>query len=223
MTDTMVFKQWEIFLLSLGEVGHSGIIKALIDGVAIITNIDGVMMGEILQVAGLEIKALVINISEDGIKAIILKGEDLVKPGFNIVSTGELFKFPVTSELLGRVVNGYGDPIDYNEFFKYEFFYRKVEIKAPGIIARYKVNEPLQTGIKSVDSLIPIGRGQRELIIGDKSTGKTTIGIDTILNQKNNNWVPATHVHCIYVSIGQRRATVAKLSHLLKKKKKFKL
>jgi F-type H+-transporting ATPase subunit alpha len=145
------------------------------------------MMGEILKVAGLDINGLVINISEDGIKAIILKGEDIVKPGFNIVRTYELFKFPVTSELLGRVVNGYGEPIDYNELFKYEFFYRKVEIKAPGIIARYKVNEPLQTGIKSVDSLIPIGRGQRELIIGDKSTGKTTIGVDTILNQKNNN------------------------------------
>jgi len=94
----------------------------------------------------------------------------------------------------------------------------KVELKAPGIISRYKVNEPLQTGVKAVDSLIPIGRGQRELIIGDKSTGKSSIGIDTILNQSNNNWTPATHVHCIYVSIGQRRANVAKLSHLLKKK-----
>jgi F-type H+-transporting ATPase subunit alpha len=145
------------------------------------------MMGEILHVTGLEINAVVINISEDGIKAIILKGEDIVKPGFNVIRTYELFKFPVTSQLLGRVVNGYGDAIDYFEPFKYEFSYRKVEIKAPGIISRYKVNEPLQTGIKAVDSLIPIGRGQRELIIGDKSTGKTTIGVDTILNQKNNN------------------------------------
>jgi F-type H+-transporting ATPase subunit alpha len=145
------------------------------------------MMGEILQVSGLEINAVVINISEDGIKAIILKGEDIVKPGFNVIRTYELFKFPVTSQLLGRVVNTYGEPIDYFASFKYEYEYRKVEIKAPGIISRYKVNEPLQTGIKAVDSLIPIGRGQRELIIGDKSTGKTTIGIDTILNQKNNN------------------------------------
>jgi len=145
------------------------------------------MMGEILHVSGLEINAIVINISEDGVKAIILKGEDIVKPGFNVVRTYELFKFPVTSQLLGRVVNGYGDPIDHFEPFKYEFFFRKVEIKAPGIISRYKVNEPLQTGIKSVDSLIPIGRGQRELIIGDKATGKTTIGVDAILNQNNNN------------------------------------
>lgn len=164
-----------------------GIIRSLIDGVAIITNLDNVMMGEILQVSGLEIKCLVININETSVKAIILKGEDVVKPGFHVVRTYELFKFPVTSQLLGRVVNTYGDPIDYYEPFKYEYLYRKVEIKAPGIISRYKVNEPLQTGIKSVDSLIPIGRGQRELIIGDKSTGKTTIGIDTILNQKNNN------------------------------------
>jgi F-type H+-transporting ATPase subunit alpha len=148
---------------------------------------DDVMMGEIIQVTGLDINAVVINISEEGIKAIILKGEDVVKPGFNVIRTHELFKFPVTSQILGRVVNAYGEPIDYVENFKYEFEYRKVEIKAPGIISRYKVNEPLQTGIKAVDSLIPIGRGQRELIIGDKSTGKTTIGIDTILNQKNHN------------------------------------
>ena len=208
---------WDV-IIDQNVISKYGIIKSLIDGVAVITNLDDVMMGEILQVTGLEINAVVINISEDGIKAIILKGEDIVKPGFNVVRTHELFKFPVTSQLLGRVVNGYGDPIDYFEPFKYEFDFRKVEIKAPGIISRYKVNEPLQTGIKSVDSLIPIGRGQRELIIGDKSTGKTTIGIDTILNQKNNNWTPATHVHCIYVSIGQRRANVAKLAHLLRKK-----
>jgi len=164
-----------------------GLIKTLIDGIAFISNMENVLMGEILQVAGLDINAIVINIEEEGIKAIILKGEDIVKPGFNGIRTHELFKFPVTSQILGRVVNAYGEPIDYVEHFKYEFEYRKVEIKAPGIISRYKVNEPLQTGIKAVDSLIPIGRGQRELIIGDKSTGKTTIGIDTILNQKNHN------------------------------------
>ena len=136
---------------------------------------------------GFDIKAIVINISEDLIKAIILKGEDVIKPGFNVVRTKLLFKFPVTTQLLGRVVNTYGEPIDTIDTFKYEYILRNVEIKAPGIISRYKVNEPLQTGIKSIDSLIPIGRGQRELIIGDKSTGKTTIGVDTILNQKNNN------------------------------------
>jgi F-type H+-transporting ATPase subunit alpha len=164
-----------------------GVIKTLIDGIAFISNMESVLMGEILQVAGLDIKAIVINIEEEGIKAIILKGEDIVKPGFKVVRTKELFEFPVTTQLLGRVVNGYGEFIDSNESFKYEYSKRKVEIKAPGIISRYKVNEPLQTGIKSVDGLIPIGRGQRELIIGDKSTGKTTIGVDTILNQKNNN------------------------------------
>jgi F-type H+-transporting ATPase subunit alpha len=145
------------------------------------------MMGELLQITGLEINAIVINITEEGVKAIILKGEDKVKPGFNIIRTYELFNFPVTSQLLGRVVNGYGELIDNAANLKYEYSFRKVEIKAPGIISRYKVNEPLQTGIKAVDSLIPIGRGQRELIIGDKSTGKTTVGVDTILNQLNNN------------------------------------
>jgi F-type H+-transporting ATPase subunit alpha len=168
-------------------ISKYGIIKSLIDGIAIIQNMDDVMMGEIIQVSGLDINAIVINISEEGVKAIILKGEDIVKPGFNVIRTYELFKFPVTSEILGRVVNAYGEPIDFIDGFTYEYAYRKVEIKAPGIISRYKVNEPLQTGIKAVDSLIPIGRGQRELIIGDKSTGKTTIGVDTILNQKNNN------------------------------------
>jgi F-type H+-transporting ATPase subunit alpha len=145
-------------------------------------------MGELLYVPSYDINAIVINITESGIKAIILKGEELVKPGFTIGRTYELFDFPVTSQLLGRVVNGYGEPIDGSRTnLLYDFKTRKVEIKAPGIISRYKVNEPLQTGIKSVDSLIPIGRGQRELIIGDKSTGKTTIGVDTILNQKNHN------------------------------------
>jgi F-type H+/Na+-transporting ATPase subunit alpha len=148
---------------------------------------EDVLMGEILQVAGLDIRAIVINIEEGGIKAVILKGEDIVKPGFKIVRTNELFQFPVTTQLLGRVVNGYGEVIDSNDTFKYEYSKRRVEIKAPGIITRYKVNEPLQTGIKSVDGLIPIGRGQRELIIGDKSTGKTTVGVDTMLNQRNNN------------------------------------
>lgn len=210
-------KSWDTHI-EMAQAFIPGIIKTLIDGIAFISNMESVLMGEILQVAGLDIKAIVINIEEEGIKAIILKGEDIVKPGFKVVRTKELFQFPVTTQLLGRVVNGYGETIDSNDSFKYEYSKRKVEIKAPGIISRYKVNEPLQTGIKSVDGLIPIGRGQRELVIGDKSTGKTTIGIDTILNQKNNNWTPATHVHCIYVSIGQRRANVAKLANLLKKK-----
>ena len=201
------------------NLNNLGSIRSVIDGILDIINLNKVYMGELLYVPGYNISALVINISEISIKAIILRGEELVKPGFTIGRTYQLFEFPVTSQLLGRVVNAYGEFIDgENSNMLYNYKTRKVEIKAPGIISRYKVNEPLQTGIKSVDSLIPIGRGQRELIIGDKSTGKTTIGIDTILNQKNNNWTPGTHVHCIYVCIGQRRATVAKLSHLLRKK-----
>ena len=210
-------KSWDTHIEMVQSI-VPGIIKTLIDGIAFISNMEKVLMGEILQVAGLDIRAIVINIEEEGINDVILKGEDIVKPGFKIVRTKELFQFPVTTQLLGRVVNGYGEVIDSNDTFKYEYSKRRVEIKAPGIISRYKVNEPLQTGIKSVDGLIPIGRGQRELIIGDKSTGKTTVGVDTILNQRNNNWTPATHVHCVYVSIGQRRANVAKLAHLLKKK-----
>jgi F-type H+-transporting ATPase subunit alpha len=143
-------------------------------------------MGEVINVVGVGVKALVINISEDNVKAIVLSGEELIMPGFNVTRTKDLFRFPVSSQLLGRVIDTYGNPIDSGKSFKYKSKLRDVEIKAPGIISRYKVNEPLQTGVKAVDSLIPIGRGQRELIIGDKSTGKTAVALDTILNQKNN-------------------------------------
>lgn len=212
-----VLEHWKV--LDNFEIFESeGVIISLIDSVATIVNLDKVLMGEVLTIVGVNVKALVINISEDNIKAIVLSGEDLIMPGFNVTRTKELFRFPVTSELLGRVIDAYGNPIDIGKPIKYKHNFRDVEIKAPGIISRYKVNEPLQTGIKAVDSLIPIGKGQRELIIGDKSTGKSTIAIDTILNQKTNAWISASHVHCIYVSIGQRRATVAKVAHLLKKK-----
>jgi F-type H+-transporting ATPase subunit alpha len=169
-------------------VSNLGSVRSAVDGILDIINLEKVYMGELLYVPGYNINAIVINITEVSVKAVILRGEELVKPGFTVGRTFQLFEFPVTSQLLGRVVNGYGEIIDGgNSNLLYNVQTRKVEIKAPGIISRYKVNEPLQTGIKSVDSLIPIGRGQRELIIGDKSTGKTTIGVDTILNQKNNN------------------------------------
>jgi F-type H+-transporting ATPase subunit alpha len=143
-------------------------------------------MGEVVTILGAGVKALVISIYEDHVKAIILSGEDLIVPGFIVIRSKKLFNFPVSSQLLGRVIDTYGNPIDNGSSLKYKSLLRNVEIKAPGIISRYKVNEPLQTGIKAIDSLIPIGRGQRELIIGDKSTGKTAIALDTILNQKNN-------------------------------------
>lgn len=212
-----ILANWEV-LNNSETLESEGVIISLIDSVATIINLDKVLMGEVLNVVGVGVKALVININEDSVKAIVLSGEDLIMPGFNVSRTKDLFRFPVTSELLGRVIDAYGNPIDAGKSFKYKSKLRDVEIKAPGIISRYKVNEPLQTGVKAVDSLIPIGRGQRELIIGDKSTGKTTVALDTILNQKSNAWVSATHVHCLYVSIGQRRATVAKTAFLLNKK-----
>lgn len=180
-----VVENWEL-LINTKNLESEGIIISLIDSVATITNLNKVLMGEVLTVVGAGVKALVINISEDSIKAIVLSGEDLIMPGFNVLRTKNLFRFPVTSQLLGRVVDAFGNPIDIGKSFKYKANLRNIEIKAPGIISRYKVNEPLQTGIKAVDSLIPIGRGQRELIIGDKSTGKTTVAIDSILNQKQN-------------------------------------
>ena len=208
---------WEV-LDNSETLESEGVIISLIDGVATIVNLDKVLMGEIVNVVGVGVKALVINISEDNVKAIVLSGEELILPGLNVTRSKDLFRFPVSSQLLGRVIDAFGAPVDGGKSFKYKTSLRNVEIKAPGIISRYKVNEPLQTGVKAVDSLIPIGRGQRELIIGDKSTGKTAVALDTILNQKKNAWTAATHVHCLYVSIGQRRATVAKTAFLLNKK-----
>ena len=196
-----------------------GTVISFIDSIVTIVGMGNIKMGEILEIKGLSAKIIVVNIYKNDIKGVILSGENEIAPGNTVIRTNELFRFPITTQLLGRVVNAFGTPIDLNSKFKYKVNFKNINVKAPGIISRYKVNEPLQTGIKAVDCLVPIGRGQRELIIGDKSTGKTSVAIDAILNQKLNAWKPASHVHCIYVSIGQRRANVAKLANLLKKKK----
>lgn len=191
--------------LEIGEVITVG------DGVANVYGIRNVQAGEMVEFSS-GAKGLALNLEADLVGVVVMDNEASVKQGDKVTRTGNIIQVPVGMSLIGRVVNGLGQPIDE----KGEIItdnYRKVETKAPGIIARKSVHEPLQTGIKAIDALIPIGRGQRELIIGDRQTGKTTIAIDTIINQKhahlNND--EKNKIFCIYVAIGQKRSTVAQI------------
>ncbi len=183
------------------EVSETGTVLSVGDGIARVYGLEKVMSGELVEFPG-NIYGLALNLEEDNVGIAVL-GEDInIKEGDQVKRTGRIFEVPVGKGLLGRVVDPVGNPIDGKGPIKSDIF-RKVEIKAPGIVARKSVHEPLQTGIKAIDSMIPIGRGQRELIIGDRQTGKTAIAIDTIINQKGKN------CYCIYVAIGQKRSTVA--------------
>ena len=148
------------------------------------------------------------------IQTVIFGNDYEIKAGDKVKSANSLLELPVSTEMLGRVIDPLGNPIDGKGQIKNK---KKlpIEIKAPGIISRKSVHEPMQTGVKCVDSLVPVGRGQRELIIGDKQTGKTTIAIDTIINHLNNNFNPENHLNCIYVAIGQKRSTVAQIAKIL--------
>ena len=183
------------------------------DGVARIYGLQKAMAGEMLEVTSAEtgekITALALNLEEDNIGSVILGDYLRLKEGDEVRRTGRVLEVPVGPELLGRVVDSLGRPIDGLGAINAKTT-RKVESEAPGIIVRQPVKEPLQTGIKSIDSMIPIGRGQRELIIGDRGTGKTAIAIDTIINQKG------TGVVCVYVAIGQKASTVASVVEKLK-------
>merc|ERR1711990_1243388 len=156
-------------------------------------------------------KGMALNLETDNVGVVVFGDDRAIVEGDSVKCTGTIVDVPIGDELLGRVVDGLG-PINTAER-------RRVELKAPGIIPRQSVHEPMTTGLKAVDSLIPIGRGQRELIIGDRQTGKTAIAIDTILNQKAINAGPDTkaHLYCIYVAVGQKRSTVAQLYEILRK------
>ncbi len=189
------------------DVSETGTVLSVGDGIARIYGLEKVMTGELVEFGG-GIYGLVLNLEEDNVGVAIM-GEDIhIKEGDTVKRTGRIFQVPVGKALLGRVVDPLGRPIDGKGPIQSEET-RVVEIKAPGIVLRQPVHEPLQTGLKAIDSMIPIGRGQRELIIGDRQTGKTAIAIDTIINQKGNN------CYCIYVAIGQKRSTVAKVVALL--------
>ncbi|HZE20373.1 MAG TPA: F0F1 ATP synthase subunit alpha, partial [Candidatus Angelobacter sp.] len=173
------------------------------DGIARIWGLDDAMAGELLNFPG-DLTGIVLNLEEDNVGAALFGGTDHVKQGDTVRRTGKIASIPVGEAMIGRVVNAIGQPIDGKGPIVTTKT-RALETGAPGIIDRQPVNQPVQTGLKAIDSMIPIGRGQRELIIGDRGTGKTAIGVDTIINQKGQD------VYCFYVAIGQKRSTVAQV------------
>ena len=185
------------------EVSETGVVILVGDGIARVSGLDQCMAGELLEFPNGSY-GLAQNLEEDTVSAVILGTDSGIKEGDTVKRTGKVVSVPVGAGLIGRVVDALGQPIDGKGPIVSEG-YRPIEMPAPGIIERQHVSRPLQTGIKAIDSMIPIGRGQRELIIGDRQTGKTTIATDTILNQKGKN------VICIYVAIGQKRSTVAQV------------
>ncbi|MEC7986366.1 MAG: F0F1 ATP synthase subunit alpha [Myxococcota bacterium] len=196
------------------NVAKTGTILSVGDGIALIYGLQDAMAGELLDFPG-GLKGMVLNLEEDNVGAAIFGNDRNIKEGDSVKSTGEIVSVPVGPALLGRVVNSLGQPIDgKGELvcpFGREVPKLPVEIKAPGIVKRKSVHEPLQTGIKGIDTMIPIGRGQRELVIGDRQTGKTAICIDTIINQKEFINDPIKKMHCVYVAIGQKQSTVAQV------------
>ncbi len=186
---------------------ETGVIISVGDGIARIYGLENAMAGELLEFPQ-GIMGMVLNLEEDNIGAVVFGEDYKIKEGDLARRTGRIAQVPVGEALVGRVVDGLGIPIDGKGPIETTEF-RNVEQIAPGVVVRQPVNQPIQTGIKAIDAMIPIGRGQRELIIGDRGTGKTVIAIDTIINQKN------TDVYCIYVAIGQKRSSVARIVDLL--------
>ena len=184
------------------EVSEVGTVIQVADGIARVHGLEKAMQGELLEFPG-EVYGMVMNLEEDNVGAVLL-GAGSINEGDTVKTTGRVVEVPVGDAMLGRVVNALGQPIDGKGPVQTDK-YRKIERVASGVITRKSVDTPLQTGIKAIDSMIPIGRGQRELIIGDRQTGKTAIAIDTIINQKGQN------VKCIYVAIGQKASTVASI------------
>ena len=193
-----------------------GTVLQVSDGVARIYGLDNAEANELLQFDnGME--AIVMNLEEDNVGAVLLGPTDQVKEGDIVKRTGRIASINVSEGMIGRVIDPLGNPIDGKGEITGEACEMPLERKAPGVIFRQPVNEPLQTGIKAVDAMIPIGRGQRELIIGDRQTGKTSIAIDTIINQRGN-YEAGNPVYCIYVAIGQKGSTVASLVNTLQEK-----
>jgi len=185
------------------EVSETGVVILVGDGIAKASGLEKCMAGELVEFPDGSY-GMAQNLEEDTVSIVILGSDQGIKEGDTVKRTGKVVSVPVGEKLIGRVVNALGEPIDGKGSIEAEA-YRAIEMPAPGIIERQHVSRPLQTGIKAIDSMIPIGRGQRELIIGDRQTGKTTIATDTILNQKGKNCI------CIYVAIGQKRSTVAQV------------
>ena len=205
---TLIRQQIENFKSEI-EVADVGTVIQVGDGIARVHGLENAMAGELLEFEN-GVVGMALNLEENNVGVVILGPYTGIREGDQVKRTRRIMEVPVGEELLGRVVNPLGQPLDGRGPIEAKHF-RPIESPAPGVIDRKSVHEPLQTGIKAIDSMIPIGRGQRELIIGDRQTGKTTIAIDTIINQKN------TGVKCIYVAIGQKQSTVASVVETLRR------
>ena len=194
------------------EVTEVGQVLSVGDGIARVYGLDNVQAGEMVEFSK-GLKGMALNLENDNVGVVIFGDDRGIKEGDVVKRTGTIVDAPVGKNLLGRVVDGLGNPIDGKGELDKKLERKRVEVKAPGIIPRQSVNQPMQTGLKAIDSLIPIGRGQRELIIGDRQTGKTAVAIDTIINQKeiNKSGEEKDKLYCIYVAIGQKRSTVAQI------------
>lgn len=190
------------------DVRQEGKVISVGDGIAIIYGLDDAMLGELLNFES-GISGMVANLEENSVSVMLMGDDSTVKEGHAVSRTGKIVEVPVGNGLLGRVVNAIGEPIDGLGKLKVTR-YAVIEKIAPGVMTRQSVNQPIETGIMAIDAMIPIGKGQRELIIGDRQTGKTAICIDTIINQKGKN------VYCVYVAIGQKNSTVAQICRILK-------
>ena len=190
------------------DVAETGVVLSVGDGIARVHGLEKAMAGELLEFPE-GVRGMVLNLEEDNVGIALLGEDQLIKEGDVVRRTGRIVEVPVGDAMVGRVVNSLGQAIDGRGPIETKEF-RRIEIKAPGIVKRQPVKEPLQTGLKAIDSMIPIGRGQRELIIGDRQTGKTAVALDTIINQKG------TGVICVYVAIGQKQSTVAQVVEKLR-------
>jgi len=200
------------------DVAEVGEVLSVGDGVARVHGLDNVKAGEMVEFPG-GVKGMALNLETDNVGIVIFGDDRDIKEGDVVRQTGEIVSVPVGKELLGRVVDGLGNPIDGKGPLKTKKS-SLVEVKAPGIIPRKSVHEPMQTGLKALDALVPVGRGQRELIIGDRQTGKTAVAVDAILNQKtiNEGDDESKKLYCVYVAIGQKRSTVAQLVKTLEER-----
>ena len=199
---SLIQKQIEGFEEGI-ELKETGRVISVGDGIARIYGLGNAMAGELLEFPG-GLSGMVLNLEEDNVGAVLLGRDDNIKEGDEVKRTGRIMEVPIGPEMVGRVVDGLGQPIDGKGPIKTDKF-GPIERVAPGVIDRKSVHEPMQTGIKAIDGMIPVGRGQRELIIGDRQTGKTAVAIDAIINQKGQN------MFCIYVAVGQKRSTVARV------------
>jgi F-type H+-transporting ATPase subunit alpha len=202
------------------DVSDVGSVLSVGDGIARVFGLDNVQAGEMVEFTKAGVKGMALNLERDNVGVVIFGQDQAISEGDEVRRLGEIVDVPVGKGLLGRVVNPLGEPIDGKGPIQNVAERRRVDVKAPGIIPRKSVHEPVQTGLKAIDTLIPIGRGQRELIIGDRQTGKTAVAIDTILNQKDINagTDESAKLYCIYVAIGQKRSTVAQIVKTLEER-----